>query len=255
MRRLKNALFFGMLSMLFVLSVASVSWAVSFSRDFIYLYEDGKPIDDDSVVVVFDTQTEICKKGRFERGQQYSNNLVFYKTNDPHLVGPFEWFDDFISKNEEHHGPSEERRRCEEAAELFDKENGDLHDEILARAIAAKTKNDRDSILRDWQMMRYKNLACFQYLQKEHEVYFQNAIDHALYRREIEMPAPEMTVRKTGNPLVPMTGNDRIGMDRCLNVDIKTGEVQLRDHCSSLDVIDFGDGRSFDPHRVTAENP
>lgn len=220
------------------------AFAVMFSKDYISLYEDGKKIDNNSVIVTYDIYRELCQNGGFVLGQQFSRNLTFYKINEP-LLNEHIWRLDSILTDKDCAGNITRADEIGKALNQFEIENKSYHDELEKRRRATATREEAQKILDEWgklevDYLQKKGLSFFyenKCWQKDYGSYLEEHINVSVYHANVVIPeANRAGIGKLG----------KIGDDRYFNVDIKTGEIMEQKTISG-----FGSGSfSYDKIRV-----
>jgi len=83
---------------LIVVAFISNSFAVIFAADAIYLFEDGKRVKDNSIICKPANEKskrfKVCEDGFYYLRQKVeSNEIIFFKTDDPDILTQAEWWD------------------------------------------------------------------------------------------------------------------------------------------------------------------
>lgn len=171
--------------------------AVYIASDRLFLYENNRRITDDSVIVRHDLYSngtnlhfEICWNGTYDRGQQFSGTLIFFKTSEPNLLDYQHWSNSYVAMKGKHCVLSEVQSK-------------------------------------EW---RKAHPECKYPSQEEYKAYLQDYMTRASYSKEIMLPKPEDRKTYGGGTHngVPVLGG-RVGSPRNFNVDLKSGTIILQE--------------------------
>ncbi|MEW6009318.1 MAG: hypothetical protein AB1629_06775 [Candidatus Omnitrophota bacterium] len=220
---------------IYVILIALEAWCVYFAGDTLYLFENGKRITDNSIIVTHDIYKKVCIKGIYVLGQQFSRNLIFYNTNKSELEDYREWQEGSYLMDKNCRGYITQKSEWEKAKKQFEEENKDYYIEIQKRVGIAKTREERRKIWDEWIIKKdefmhakgftfFRNSECYKYGTKAYDAYLQSCMNSAAYQIEIAIPEPIDQETHDAPPLPRLGG--RIGTSRCFNVDIKTGKVE-----------------------------
>ncbi len=233
------------ISALFILFFMHRTYAVLVAMDPLILYEDGKKINDNSVIIDYSHGKEVCFNGSIQLYQEYENDLIInlYKTSEPNLLNYSgertksllgnQNCVQYIKINWESLWKQWLERK-ESASEKYKKEKNYYYrkriDEEIEQTkliVSPKITSNITEDLWDKRIILINEFdhtipAC-QYSWEEYDAYLQNYIDNAIYYSRFTIP-------KAGHSEFLGTKNikdDRIaGFARCFNVDIKTNEIK-----------------------------
>ena len=213
--------------MFFGLGVDSVG-AVYYAGNEIHLYEDGRRIENDRIIQDKDYQSPSCKGGVCIVGQQYEE-VTFYKIRDRSPMDYGEWIDDWYLSHKGCEGFSEKK---EQLGEMLNKwERTQRYQEIQDLGRKGLSDEDRIEMLKADRINFFKangfdfydNPVCSRINFSDYnDVYVQGLKDGAVYKVTVDLPPPDPD---GGSRSKPGTLGGRIGDDRILFVDLKTGVV------------------------------
>ena len=202
--------------------------AVFYAENKIYLYENGRRIEDDSVMQDKNFQSPLCKAGICIVGQQYEE-ITFYKIRDRNMMSSGEWRDNWYLSHKGCEGFAEKKEQLGEALNKWRRAPGFQEIQDLGRE--GLSDEDRIKMLTVHRIDFFKaqgfdfydNPVCAQINFDDYEdVYLEGLRDGAVYTTIVRLPPPDPGGGLKGEP---GTFGGRIGDDRVLSVDLKTGVV------------------------------
>ncbi|MEK7802581.1 MAG: hypothetical protein AAB276_09020 [Pseudomonadota bacterium] len=82
---------------IFVFAAANPAYAVSFAADTIVVYEDGKRVTENVILIEYEGIIERCEAGTCSVGQQYKQNPKLHRLSEP-LKNFEEWQKEYLTK-------------------------------------------------------------------------------------------------------------------------------------------------------------
>ena len=217
---------------LYVVSVfgAETARAVGFATNTIILYEGTQRIRTNSIFHNRDRQSPVCKDGICYVGQQY-DSVTVYQTNESNILSYDEWIDTWYISHPGCEGFAENKDEIRQALEEW--RNSDRVLEIQKRVEEISNVDERkrlwdtlepekSAFMKQRGFESFDNPECKTINLSDYQnVYLQQLIDEASYSKTIDLPSPEGVQDCQGE----VCFGGKIGSNRVLEVDIKSGEI------------------------------
>lgn len=211
-----------------------ITEGVAFSEDKLILFDNGKQITDNSVIITQGIYTKVAERGIYLSSQAFDKNIILYKTNNTNLLNYAQWHDDALLGDKNCAGYITQKSEWEKAKAEFEKNKSSLHQDIQKRVASAQTREERGRIWDEWNNIVkeymhslgftfYLNTECYRYDTNMHDNYLKENILKASYSKSVVIPSPE---DNEVYGAIGMNPSGIVGTPRTFKVDIIKGTIE-----------------------------